>query len=296
MSDQIPEVTSQGEQNSNVSEISESPELTYSESTASAEQETQQESKINPNWKEALDALPDEFTRNKVIPVFDKWDKNNNSRFEKVQQELSKYDPYKPLIENNVSFEEVQLAWQLREQIANDPKVVFERLAGYLGFDVSQLLNGEQSQGLEEINPEEPVDPRMLEIQRTQEAQNAYLAQIHAERQAIEQEKQEQLFFNETKTELDRLSETYGNFDRNRVVQEALWIADKTGKPIDLEAGVKSLRAYEDQIRQSTANNKAPQVFGGGGGLPSGAVDTSKMSDDEVIAYAAARAKALNGG
>lgn len=290
MSDQIPEGNSQGEVQQENSET-----VIPEQSTTNSEQETQQESSINPNWKEALDILPDEYLRGKLTPVFDKWDKNNNSRFEKVQQELSKYDPYKPLVENQVPFEEVQLAWQLREQIANDPKAVFERLAGHLGFDVSQLLNGEQSQGLEEI-PEGTVDPEIARIKQTQEAQNAYLAQIHAERQAIEQEKQEQLFFNETKTELDKLTETYGNFDRNRVVQEALWIAERTGRPINLEEGVKSLRAFEDEIRKSSANNTAPTVFGGGGALPSGAVDTSKMSDDEVIAYAAARTKAMQGG
>lgn len=258
--------------------------------------ETQPESSVNPNWKEALDVLPDDFLRGKLTPVFEKWDKNNNSRFEKVQQELSKYDPYKPLIENNVPFEELQQAYQLRNEIANNPKVIFERLAQHLGIDVSELVNGEQGQGLEEINPEGTVDPRLTQIQQTQEAQTAYLAQIHAERQAIEQEKQETLFFNETKAELDKLTATYGDFDRNRVVAESLRLSEMTGKPIDLEAGVKSLRAYEDEVIKRSANRNAPQVFSGGGGLPSAAVDTSKMTDDEVIAYAAARAKAMNGG
>jgi len=291
MSDQIPENVSQGEPNE-----TEVNSETNSESTANTVTETQPESSVNPNWKEALDILPDEFLRGKLTPVFDKWDKNNNSRFEKVQQELSKYDPYKPLIENNVPFEELQQAYQLRNEIANNPKVIFERLAQHLGIDVSQLVNGEQGQGLEEINPEEPVDPRLAQIQQTQEAQTAYLAQIHAERQAIEQEKQETLFFNETKAELDKLTATYGDFDRNRVVAEALRLSDVNGKPIDLEAGVKSLRAYEDEVIKRSANRNAPTVFSGGGGLPSAAVDTSKMTDDEVIAYAAARTKAMQGG
>lgn len=281
-----------GQGEANETEVNSEPNL---QSTAETT-ETQQESSINPNWKEALDILPDEFLRGKLTPVFEKWDKNNNSRFEKVQQELSQYSPYKPLIENKVPFEELQQAYQLRNEIANNPQGVLERLAQHMGIDISQLVKGEQGQGLEEINPEEPVDPRILEMQRTQEAQNAYLAQIHAERQAIEAEKQETLFFNETKAELDKLTATYGDFDRNRVVAEALRLSEATGKPVDLEEGVKSLRAYEDEVIKRSANRNAPQVFSGGGGLPSGAVDTSKMTDDEVIAYAANRAKAMNGG
>lgn len=297
MSDQIPE--GQGEQGT--TEISESPELTYSESTATnGNQGTQQESSINPNWNEALEILPDEFLRNKLTPVFKKWDDNNNSRFEKVQQEYSKFDPYKPLVENNVPMEEIQLAWQLRNEISQNPQTVFERLAQHLGFDVAGLLNGEQSQGLGEVNPEGTVDPQIAELKRMQEAQTAYLAQQYQREQEFiaqqQQQQWEEKTYNETKAELDKLAETYGPFDRNRVVQEALWVSERTGKPVDLEAGVKSLRDYEDQIRKSSANASAPNVFSGNGGIPSGQVDTSKMTDDEVVAYAAARAKALNGG
>lgn len=292
MSETIPEGISQGEQST--SEISESPELTHSESTANSA--PTQESNVNPNWNEALELLPDDMLRNRLTPVFEKWDKNNNSRFEKVQQEYAKYDPYKPLIENEVPFEEIQLAWQLREQIANDPKVIFERLAQHLGYDISSLLNGEQSQGLVEDNPEGTSNPEIAEIKRVQEMQNAYLAQQYQREQEIQQQQWEKEQYDKTAAELNKLEETYGKFDRNRAVQFAIFESNQTGKPVNIETGVKALMAYNDEIIKSRANNTAPNVFSGTGGMPSGQVDTSKMSDDEVVKYAAALAKAKNGG
>jgi hypothetical protein len=270
---------------------------TEDQSTADSGNQSQQESSVNPNWNEALELLPDEFLKNKLIPVFTKWDNNNNSRFEKVQQDYSRFDPYKPLVENNVPIEEIQLAWQLRNEISNNPQTVFERLAQHLGVDVAGLLNGEQGQGLEEENPEGTVnDPRIAEIQRVQELQNAYLAQQMQREEAIQQQQWETQTYNETKAELDKLTETYGNFDRNRVVQEALWVSERTGQPVNLEAGVKSLRSFEDDVRKNSANNSAPNVFSGTGGLASGIIDTSKMTEDEVIALSVARMKAKNGG
>lgn len=288
MSDTIPEGNTQGQEN-----LSESPELTFDNGTSNESQQenTQQESNVNPNWKEALDVLPDDYLRGKVTPIFEKWDKNNNARFQAVQQELQQYSDYKPLVENKVPFAELQQAYQLRNEIANNPQVIFERLANHLGFDVSALVNGEQSQGLEENeNPEGTVsDPRFDEVKQMQDKQNAFLAQIAAERQQIEQQRQEQEYFNQTKTELDRLQTVHGDFDRNMAVQWSLWESERTGQPVNLETGLKAMLAYNDSIRKSSANNSAPEVFGGGGGLPSGAVDTSKMSDAEFEKYAAQR-------
>jgi len=290
MSDMIPEGNTQGQENET---LSESPEISFHENGTSNEnpQETQNESTVNPNWKEALDVLPDEYLRGKVTPIFKKWDDNNNTRFQAVQQELSKYDPYKPLIENNVPFEELQQAYQLRNEIANNPRVIFDRLASHLGIDVSTLLNGEQSQGLEEENPdgENLSDPRYDEVKAIQDKQNAFLAQIAAERQQVETQRWEQETFNQTKQELDTLQTKYGQFDRNAAVQFAIWDSEKTGQPLNLEQGVKSMLAYNDSILKNSANNSAPDVFSGGGGLPSGAADTSKMSDDEFNKYAAQR-------
>jgi hypothetical protein len=270
------------------SEISESPELTVSTSEPTG---TQQESSVNPNWNEALEVLPDDYLKGKLTPIFEKWDRNNNSRYEKVQQEFA---PYKALAENKVPFEEIQLAFRLRNEISENPQVIFERLAQHLGVDLTKL-NGEQSQGLED-EPEESVNPELAELRRRQDMQEAYLAQQYQREQQIEQQKQETNWYNETKTHLDKLTETYGQFDRNRAVQEALWVSERTGKPFDLETGVKSMFEYRDQLIKTSANNSAPDVFSGTGSMPSGAVDTSKMTDEEVIQYAAARAKAKNGG
>jgi len=281
----------QGDTASDIESINNDSANETTDAGSTAEVTPQQESSINPNWNEALELLPDEFLRGKLTPVFKKWDDNSNARYEKVQQQ---YAPYKALVENNVPFDEVQLAFRLRNEISENPQVIFERLAQHLGIDLTKL-NGEQSQGLED-DSEEPIDPRIAEIQRVQELQNAYLAEQYQERQQIEQQRQEQSWYEETKTALDKLTETYGSFDRNRAVKEAIWIANQNGTEVNIEAGVKSLLSFRDEVIKTSANNSAPDVFSGTGNMPSGKVDTSKMTDDEVIQYAAARAKAYNGG
>jgi hypothetical protein len=250
------------------------------------------ESSVNPNWNEALELLPDEFLKNKLTPVFKKWDDNNNSRYEKVQQE---YAPYKALVENNVPFDQIQLAFRLRNEISENPQVVFERLASHLGYDITKL-NGEQSQGLEEDSNEDPLDPRIAEMQRVQEMQNAYLAQQYQKEQQIEAQRQEQAMYQETVAEFNKLTETYGNFDRNRAVQFAIWESEKTGGEVNLEQGVKAMLEFTGQAIKSSANSTAPDVFSGTGGMPSGQVDTSKMSESELEKYVVARMKAMNGG
>lgn len=263
-----------------------------SEITSTTETQNSETSSHNPSWNEALELLPDDYLRGKLTPVFDKWEKHNNSRFEKVQQQ---YSPYKDLVENNVSIDDIRDAYRLRNEVQTNPQIIFERLASHLGYDIN-LLKGEQSQGLENDDPEGGItDPRIAELEKRQEQSEMILAEQIRREEAIAQQQQEQTWINETKSELDRLETTYGKFDRNRAVQFAVLEHERTGAPVSIEAGVKSLMAIYDEARKTSANASAPLTFSGTGGLPSGAVDTSKMSEKELEQYVIGRMAALNG-
>jgi len=290
MSDYMPEA-SQGESDSS-SESSEVVESTAGESTGG------ESTGYNPSWNEAFDKIPIEQYREDLKPVFEKWDKNNNQRYEQVQQRFS---PYEVLVENEVSIDDIKSAFELRNQLTQSPQDVFNRLAQHLGYDLSKLAPnaGDESQGLNDEYPEE-IDPRLAELQKTQAGMLAYLQQTaEAEentRLANEQAAQETAWFDQTKTGLDSIEEKYGKVDRNRVVQFAIWEAESKGTEVDLEAGFRAMQEFAKSAIQTSANATAPVVFGGNGALQSGRVDTSKMNEEEFNKYAVERIRAKNGG
>lgn len=287
----------QGESGSAETEINPSG-VDNSESTAN-DSGSESGTGYNPNWDEALNGLPPEF-HEKLKPVFSKWDSSANQRYEKVQQE---YAPYKILAENQVSIDEVRQAFELRNQLSANPQEMFTRLAQHLGIDLNRLnagenSNGDESQGLTEYPDDE--DPRYVELKRQNDAVLNYLAMQEQEReqnqQAEQQRIQEETWFNDTRSELDRLEQTYGNFDRNRAVQFAIWEAERSGNEFSLEAGVKAMNDFRSNAIQTSANANAADVFSGNGALASGRVDTKNMSDAEFEQYAIAKIRAKNGG
>lgn len=292
MSDYMPEGNSQGDSGESSSAEGSLSTDSTAESTGGGQ------TGFNPSWNEAFDAIPIPEYHEKLKPVFKKWDENNNQRYEQVQQEFA---PYKILADNKVSIDDVRSAFELRNQFTQSPQEVFNRLAQHLNIDISKLNGGDESQGLDD--PDEDDDPRFAELKelRTQQAgirdylvqQAEYEAEQTAQRN---QEIQETNWYNETKDTLDSLQTKYGEFDRNRAVQFAVWEAEKTGGDVDLEKGLIAMKEFAGQAIKSSANATAPTVFSGNGSLVSGRVDTSKMNESEFQKYAVERIRAKNGG
>ena len=256
---------------------------------------------INPNWKELLDVLPDEFIRNRALPVLDKWDRNNNQRFEKVQQQ---YAPYQQLVDNQIPFEDIQTAFMLRNEVQQNPQAIFERLAQHLGYDISKLTgNASESQGLP--NPEdnsdlEDLDPRLQGIAQQQEMmrrqQEAMLQMMTLDKQRemqIAQQQQEQQWYQETVSTLDKLGVPKDGDERNRFVQFALMEQQRTGaSDVDFNSAWNAYRAW----RGPQANATAPDVTPGNGNFAAEKFDFSKMSNEDVENLAIQKLRALNGG
>lgn len=307
MSDQMPENYGQGfsapdNVNGDSAPVGESTDFGDG-GTANSDSQESTGTGYNPNWDEALSGLPPEF-HDKLKPVFGKWDQSANQRYEKVQQE---YAPYKVLAENQVSIDEVRQAFELRNQLSANPQEMFNRLASHLGIDLNRLSagnaaqnpNGDESQGLNADDPEDE-DPRYTQLKRQNEAVIQYLAMQEQEQERIQQtqqqQKMEESWYNDTKSQLDSLESTYGKFDRNRAVQFAIWEAERTGQELSLEAGVKAMNEFRSNAIQTSANQSAADVFSGNGSLASGRVDTKNMSDAEFEQYAIAKIRAKNGG
>lgn len=264
------------------------------------------QSSHNPNWDELKNELPDEFIWNKVRPHLERFDKNNNSRFEKVQQQFA---PYQPLIENQVPFEQIQQAFQLRHELANNTRGMFERLGQTLGIDGSRLQKlfeaeqeQQESQGLRNGIPEgeeEALDPRIEQMKRQQDAMTAYLAQqweqANQQQAAIQQQQNEQRWFSETTEVLDKFN-VQDKEERNWAVNFAIMQAQQTGKPVDIEAGVRAMRAFQGQAIQN--RRYAPPVSDGTGNFIADQVDFKQLASnrESLDDYVVQQLKKLNGG
>ena len=186
---------------------------------------------------------------------------------------------------------------------------MFERLGTALGIDgqrLQKLFEAEQeqqeSQGLRNGIPEgeeEPLDPRIEQMKRQQEAMTAYLAQqweqANQQQAAFEQQQNETRWFNETKDVLDKFG-VQNKEERNWAVNFAIMTAQQTGKPVDVEAGIRAMRQFQGQAIQN--RRYAPPVSDGTGNYIADQVDFNEMAKDKdsLNDYVVAKLKQLNGG
>lgn len=314
-----------------MSEISESPELTYVDNgggegnsepdyfdelgvppvieqeqeqpNSSGNQVTESEDKIPPAWGKLFEVLPEQFQKHPVVKgTLKEWDDN----FAKVQ---SDYAPYKPLLENKISYEDIQNSIELTRLINANPKYVYEELGRRYGFTPEQ---GQQQ--VEDPNPEdneeENIPPNLLELENnpTLKAMKDQLDQFQQMFQAQEQQKQEEQAKQAAQQEINNeWNQLYTQLRipegkdlpqnvKNEIINRAVAIGDRTGQPYSLMAGYKEYAELVNYVRNTRANNSAPAVMPGNGALPSTKKNLGQMDEDDRINHIAAMAKALNEG
>lgn len=102
-------------------------------------QDNGDESQGHPAWQEILSILPDEF-HPLIKPKLEEWDTKVQGKL----QDLNKYDPYKPLVENNVPLESIQQAMWLAQQFETNPEAVVKQAIeafGLEGFNTTPVSN-----------------------------------------------------------------------------------------------------------------------------------------------------------
>src|SRR5689334_20171121 len=98
---------------------------------------------INPAWNDVLNFIPED-KRPEVLPKLKGWDDN----FAKVQSE---YAPYKPLLENKVTMDDVQRAFAFANLVNTNPRALYDELGQRFGFGQGQ----QQVNNQEEDNEDE---------------------------------------------------------------------------------------------------------------------------------------------
>lgn len=246
-------------------------------------QEPKDETEIKPNpaWDDILNYIPED-KRTEVLPKLKSWDDN----FAKVQSE---YAPYKPLLENKVSVEDIQKAFAFANLVNTNPKAVYEELGQRFGFGQGQQQVKEEEEDDPDFQKDQVPDltkhPEFVKMQQTIQQFQQAAEQEALRQQEIQYQQQVESEFSGLENELKvKLSPKA----REEILIRSVKIGDRTGN-YDIREGYKDYASFVNQIRNSRANNTAPRVFNGSGGLPANTKSMSEMDDEErakrIVAY-----------
>lgn len=219
----------------------------------------------NPAWEPVLSVLPEQF-HSVVTPHFQKWDQSAQERIESVNTQLKAFEGYNKFTEHGITADEVEQGLRLMYEINNNPQSVFDALkeAYKFGENPTPVANDEEDGD----NPLAQLPPEVM----------AQLSQHDDLLKTVSQivlndanAKQAAVADNALEKELSDLKEKHGEYDEEFVLTKML-------NGASAEDAVKS---YQDLVQRVTPKPFAPSVLGGGnggGGIPSNAIDPTKLS------------------
>jgi hypothetical protein len=223
----------------------------------------------NPAWDDVLGVLPDEF-HPVVTKHFADWDRSAQTRIEQANQTAKQYEAYKDFVDNGIGAEELGQGLQLMYQINNNPGDVVKALQEAYGLTEAQAEQLVDEEGDEDETPD-PYGPRLDQLQQGFDLVAQTILSQHQEKVNAEAEQQ-------LEHEITAATEKHGPFDVNYVL--SLMAVDPENVTMD-----KAIGAYQQltqNILQQNPRPFAPQVMGnsaGGAGLPSQAIDPTKLDD-----------------
>lgn len=227
----------------------------------------------NPAWNDVLSILPEQF-HSVVTPHFQKWDQAAQQRIESVNKQLSQFEPYGKFVEHGITPEEIEQGLRLMYEINTNPQNVYNALAEAYKF--GQQPEGNEEEEEDEDNPLSQLPPEIVEQLGQQGDLLRTVAQIVLNDANA---KQAALADKELDDELNAAREKYGDFDERYVL--AL-----------MQNGLSADEAAQQfaELKQSLAPKPfAPSILSnsGGTGVPSNAIDPTKLSSKETRALVA---------
>lgn len=228
----------------------------------------------HPAWQEYLSELPQEL-HGQVTPVFEKWDKGVQERFQKVH---SQYEPWKGVINSGVDPNMAQFGINLLSHLETNPKYVYDALGQYYEFNKEPQGLGEQGQENQDQGQNEPWRSELDELRKQNQILAAHaLKRQEAERQAAADKALDQ--------EFSGLKEKYGDYDE-------LWVLSRMQNGMSAEDAVKQ---YHEWLNKTVDGYKPkPLIMGAGGGVLGQNSDVTKMSDQQRRSAALQMLQAMN--
>jgi hypothetical protein len=224
----------------------------------------------NPAWDEVLSVLPEQF-HSVVTPHFQKWDQSAQQRIESANSQLSQFEAYKPFAEHGISTDELERGLRLYYEINNNPENVYKALQNAYNFGQPETPNPQGNEGEEEENPLN-LPPEIMEKINNHDGMLQAVAQIVLN---DAQAKEAAAADAELDKELKGLQEKFGDYDEDYVMT----------KMMSGMSGEEAVQSYQSLVQRVTPQPFAPTLLGsngGGTGLPSNAIDPTKLSGKET--------------
>lgn len=218
----------------------------------------------NPAWNDVLSILPQQF-HEAVTGHFQRWDDAANQRIESVNSSLKEFESYKPFVEHGIDPDQLQQGLRLMYEINNNPENVWKSLQEAYKF-------GQNNEDPEVENEPDPSalmqDPRYDQLQQGLELVSQIVLNDA-------QAKQNATADAELDKELSDLKAAHGDFDMDYVLT----------KMLNGASGEDAVKSYKSIV--AAANPPfAPSILGSnsgaGAGLPSNAIDPTKLSSKET--------------
>lgn len=232
----------------------------------------------NPAWNDVLSLIPEQL-HGAVTQHFTKWDQAANSKIEAANAKVKEFEAYQPFVEHGIGFEDLSQGLNLLHTVNNNPQALYDALR-----ETYNLTDAEAKEVIEEVS-EEVADETTLnpKLQQLEEGLNVLAQHFLTEQQAKEAAQADTF----VKSEFAKAKEKYGEFDEG-------WVTDRMlarGNDDNYYSVDQAVQDYQGLVQNIIAANPrpfAPRVLGGtsggGSGLPSQAVDVTKLDDKEAKA------------
>jgi hypothetical protein len=227
----------------------------------------------NPAWNDVLSVLPEQF-HSVVTPHFQKWDQSAQSQVEKANNSLKEFEGFKPFAEHGITPDEIEQGLRLMFEINNNPQNVYQALGNAYNFGNSPGAgNAASAEDDDEGIDQSTIDPDILNKLNQHDGLLQAVSQIVLN---DAQAKQAATADAELNSELDKLREDHGDYDEDYVLT----------KMMNGMSGEDAVGAYKALVAQFAPKPFAPTLLGnnsgGGSGIPSNAIDPTKLSGPET--------------
>lgn len=242
----------------------------------------------NPSWEPVLSLLPQNF-HSVVTPYFQEWDQAANKRIESLN---SKFKDYEPFVEYGIGHDDLAAGVRLVNLLNENPQALYDALAQQLGTQQQPAPVTDETDPTEV--PEYNLPPDYDKIKQGVE----FLAQraLDAETKQAEAAANTQL-----ESELKAAEAKHGTLNNALFLPYlSKQIADNPRITVDKAA--ENFVALRDEIINASkaAEPYAPNLLGansgGGAGLPSNAIDPTKLNSTETKALVVQMLRAAQGG
>jgi hypothetical protein len=245
----------------------------------------------NPSLAELYEVLPKSL-HSLIEPVIEKWQQGIDQEFESIA-------PYRRFVEAGIDPDIIGASLELAQQISTNPKAIYDELAERYGWRQAEQMM-ETALNVSKVVEEDDSESFFGDSELEQNPLNAELAALRAEIESIREDRNSEIeaatdanYEYEIGTSMEVLTDEYGDFDQEAVLQRAMILSDQYPDaeiPQLIGAAFEQYSGELDRMRaQVGATRRVPRVAGGSGNssLPAPEPVVYKTKEDRIAAIEA---------